>query len=604
MGDIVLIGGEDALSRVLAAALAEGPGAPGVRTLGGPPAEVAAELAAAAGAAGEAPAVVYVAAGRGTGGGEPAPADAEACLGAAAAAGAPRAVVVASAAIHPPSHHHLGRVAEEPLAPRVDPASPAARWRTLEEAAGRAFAGRPTALTLLRPTAVPVTGGADLWSRLFARRWAPKVPGFDPTLQVLDPRDLAAAVGRALAASPGGVYHVAPAGAVPLRAALRLAGCRPLPLPRWLLRQLFPEVRRGWLAYLVWSWTVSGEKIRRELGFEPRRSSAEAVAALGTARGTAGARRSPGATATAAAPPEPERQGAGAAGGATAPAPEPERRGGREEDRPLQAPARDFDDYGLDPRYAALLGRTWFRFLHDLYWRIEVAGVEHVPARGRAVLVGMHRGFMPFDGVMAFHHLAKARGRYPRFLLHPCLLKFPFLFDHMTKLGGVPACQESADWVLGREGLLGIFPEGIRGAFTFYREAYRLGNFGRHDFVRLALRNRAPLVPFVTVGSAEIFPIVGRLDWRWVKRWTEWPFLPVTLSLPMVPLPSKWHTRYLPALHVEADYPPEAAEDPEAVAAISAEVRRRMQEAIDDLLARRRSIFFGSVFAGEERSGS
>jgi 1-acyl-sn-glycerol-3-phosphate acyltransferase len=176
----------------------------------------------------------------------------------------------------------------------------------------------------------------------------------------------------------------------------------------------------------------------------------------------------------------------------------------------------------------------------------------------------------------------------------------------MTKLGGIPACQENADWVLEREGLLGMFPEGIHGAFTPYRDAYKLGKFGRDEYVKMALRNRAPIVPFVTVGSAEIYPILGRLDWKWVKRATEWLYLPLCPNFPFpgLPLPSKWHTRFLEPMPVQETYGPEAADDPETVREISREVRARMQGAIDDMLGRRKSIFRGSIFSSPEPHGS
>jgi 1-acyl-sn-glycerol-3-phosphate acyltransferase len=369
-------------------------------------------------------------------------------------------------------------------------------------------------------------------------------------LQFLAPEDLAEAVACAVERGAGkaGVYHVAPRGAVSLRGALRLAGVRRLPL-RWI-------DRGGLGGYLRHNATVSGRKIETELGFVPRRTSAEAVrAAFG--------------------------------GGRTAEAPE-------------------LDDFGLDTRYIAAYERTLFRFLHDLYWRIEHRGLANVPRQGRAVLTGMHRGFMPWDGVMALVAVHRATGRIPRFLIHPCLVKPPFLANYMTKLGGILACQENADWVLGNEGLLGMFPEGIHGAFTPYRDAYKLGKFGRDEYVKMALRNRAPIVPFVTVGSAEIYPILGRLDWKWVKRATEWLYLPLcpNFPLPGLPLPSKWHTRFLEPMHVERRYGPEAADDPEVVHAISREVRARMQEAIDDMLRRRKSIFRGSVFGGDETDAS
>ena len=254
----------------------------------------------------------------------------------------------------------------------------------------------------------------------------------------------------------------------------------------------------------------------------------------------------------------------------------------------------------MDTRYIDRRVRTVFKLLHDYYWRIEVQGIEHVPRVGRAVLTGIHRGFMPFDGVMAFHHIVREVGRYPRFLIHPTLLKIPVPFD-FAKLGGIKVSRENADYVLQRDELLTIYPEGIEGAFRFYREAYRLGKFGRDEYVKAALRNSAPIVPFVTVGSAEIFPIFGKIDWRWWKQYTLWPFIPITPTFPLLPLPlpTKWHTQFLPPLHIEQQYPPEAARDAATVRAISQDVRSRMQEAIDGMLKRRKSIFFGSIFHGE-----
>src|SRR5207253_1742231 len=210
--------------------------------------------------------------------------------------------------------------------------------------------------------------------------------------------------------------------------------------------------------------------------------------------------------------------------------------------------SHEFDDFGMDKNYIAAYGRTLFNFLHQHYWRVEHRGLEYVPREGRAILVGVHRGFMPWDAVMALHTIVNEVKRYPRFLIHPGLIKFPFLFNFHTKLGGIIACQENADYVLDRDELLTIYPEGIRGAFSLFRQPYRLKKF-RDDYVKIALRHRAPIVPFVTVGSAEIFPILKRIDWGWWKRWTEWPFFPLTPTWPLlpVPLPSKLHMKFLPA---------------------------------------------------------
>jgi len=58
-------------------------------------------------------------------------------------------------------------------------------------------------------------------------------------------------------------------------------------------------------------------------------------------------------------------------------------------------------------------------------------------------------------------------------------------------------------------------------------------------------------------------------------------------------LPSKWHIQFLPPIHLEQQ---------STVKAISQEVRDRMQQAVDEILRRRRSIFWGPVFTFPESS--
>jgi len=208
---------------------------------------------------------------------------------------------------------------------------------------------------------------------------------------------------------------------------------------------------------------------------------------------------------------------------------------------------------------------------------------------------------MPWDGVMAVHLILKKTGRIPRFLTHPGLFKFPFISDFVTRLGGAHACQESAERILQNGELLGVYPEGVQGAFTRYREAYKLGSFGRHDFVKIALRHRLPIVPFVTVGSAEIYPVFAQIKWRRWIRYSGWPCLPLsTFPLWPLPLPTKWHVRFLPPVYIAQKYPPEAAHDAAAVKKISQAVQTQMQQAIDDIVRRRPSWFYGSVFETEK----
>lgn len=497
--------------------------------------------------------------------------DAESVFRQCASVGVEKFVLLSSAMVYGASPHNQGLIPETRPALSGDRGQFASDWQELEALAVSYLgqASRTSAqVTILRLAAMLVRGGKDYFSELFRGRIAVTLPGHDPTMQLLSPEDLATAVRCVIERSKGGVYNVAPSGVITLRAALRMAGVRRVPLSRLLQRAVRPALKRIGLAhateqldYVRYSWTISDRKIRSELSSRPQRSSAQALAEFR----------------------------AGSTNGASSKETEIALRG-------------EFDDFGMDKHYIAAYGRTMFKFLHDHYWRVEVKGLDHVPRQGRAVLVGLHRGFMPWDGVMALHLLVQRLRRYPRFLIHPGLIKFPFLFNYMTKLGGIIACQENAAYVLERDEMLGLFPEGIRGAFALYRDAYRLGKFGRDEYVKIALRHRAPIIPFVTVGSAEIFPILKKFDWAWWKRLTEWPALPITPTfpfLPPVPLPAKWHTQFLEPIHIEQRYPPEAAGDPATVRAISLEVRNTMEEAIGEMLRRRKSIFYGSIFTGQ-----
>lgn len=259
--------------------------------------------------------------------------------------------------------------------------------------------------------------------------------------------------------------------------------------------------------------------------------------------------------------------------------------------------SEETDEYGYDPKFADTI-RPFFEFLYSLWWRVEVAGVENVPAQGPGLIVANHSGVLPFDGMMvklAVRHEHPAR-RECRMLALDMFALLPFLAPLLAKSGEVRASQENGERLLRQGHLVGVFPEGVKGVGKPFSQRYKLARFGRGGFVRLALRTGAPIVPCAVVGSEEIYPMIGKADF--VGRPFGLPYFPLTPTFPwlgplgLVPLPSKWSIDFADPRPLD-EYGPDAAEDPILVNRLAEEVRSTIQKMIDGRLARRRSVWFG-----------
>ena len=471
-------------------------------------------------------------------------------------------ILVSNGAVYGPDHHLIGFSPEHTKRRPSMINTEADWWHEIEEIFRRGLEGKRSEIQLLVIRTPFVVGGAGnrILERVIKRRLLIRYAGFNPPLQFLSVTGLAEAIVYGLQRRLSGTYHVAPDDIVPLRSALKSLAVRSLGVPRTLQRILRPLLFKqldgvettDQLDYLRYPWTLCGEKFTRETNV--KFSSQQAVAEIGGK------------------PPI----------GHNAP-----------------SVWSKFDRFGGDEAFYQRHGRTTFRFAEKIYWRIESRGFEHLPRTGPAIIVGPHRGFMPLDGVMMFHLTYRYTGRVIRFLIHPTLMKFPFQTLFFQRMMCVMACRTNAERVLESGHFLGVYPEGIDGAFKMYRDAYTFGRFGRPDYARWALKFNVPVVPFAIAGSAEIFPILAKLEWRWLVRFLEWPFFPITPTFPLLPfpLPTKWHMQFLPPVH-PADVKSEAERlKAEPLTLFTDKVRNMVDTATKEMLQRRRSIFCGRIWS-------
>ena len=254
----------------------------------------------------------------------------------------------------------------------------------------------------------------------------------------------------------------------------------------------------------------------------------------------------------------------------------------------------EVDEFGFDQEITDRFLLTALRPLAEKWFRIDVHGIENIPAEGGALVVSNHSGTVPVDGLMTGLVLHDHADRYLRMLGADLVFRLPFVGELARKGGATLASNEDAERMLRRGDLVGVWPEGFKGIGKPFSERYKLQRFGRGGFVSAALRTGVPIVPCSVVGAEEIYPLVGNVPS--LARLLGVPYIPITPFFPwlgalgMVPLPSKWLIEFGEPIRTDS-YGEGAADDPMLVFNVTDQVRETIQQTLYSLLIQRRSVF-------------
>jgi 1-acyl-sn-glycerol-3-phosphate acyltransferase len=261
-------------------------------------------------------------------------------------------------------------------------------------------------------------------------------------------------------------------------------------------------------------------------------------------------------------------------------------------------PERRLDDWGRSERVEGAFDATLVEFFYRYWFRVEVEGIENLPGTGGAMLVSNHSGALPPDAAMIAKGIREEHPRPRR--LHITVENFfrgyPGFSMLIPKIGCVTAHPANVHRLLyDEEQLVLVFPEGRKGTEKLYKDRYRLRRFGRGGFVDAAMRARAPIVPVCVVGAEEAAPVFAQLGL--FKRLTGLLYFPITPTFPhfglfgmLGYLPAKFKIRFLEPLRFDEEG---LHEDKALVQTVAHEIRARIQENLWDMLARRRSVWFG-----------
>jgi 1-acyl-sn-glycerol-3-phosphate acyltransferase len=267
---------------------------------------------------------------------------------------------------------------------------------------------------------------------------------------------------------------------------------------------------------------------------------------------------------------------------------------------PAIEPERRVNDWGRSERFEGAFDASVIEFFYRYWFRTEVEGIENVPADGGALLVSNHSGALPPDAAMITRAIREEHPQ-PR-QLHVTVEHFfkgyPGFSMLVPKLGAVAAHPANVHRLLyDEEELVLVFPEGRKGTEKLYKDRYRLRRFGRGGFVEAAMRAEAKLVPVCVVGAEEAAPVFAQVGI--LKRLTGLIYFPVTPTVPWFGplgmlgyLPAKFKIRFLPPIDTR-EMGADPASDRALVQTVAQEIRARIQENLHDMLATRKSVWFG-----------
>lgn len=257
-----------------------------------------------------------------------------------------------------------------------------------------------------------------------------------------------------------------------------------------------------------------------------------------------------------------------------------------------------------DPKVIRLLMLLWEWQYHH-YFRVQTSGWQHIPAEGQVLLVGSHNGglaapdmfMMMYDWFRRFGYERPAYG-----LMHPRVWEAsPPLADLAVKAGALVSHPKNAIAALRSGASLLVYPGGAEDVFRPFHLRNKIYLNGRKAFIKIALREKVPIVPVVSHGAHDTLIVLADI-YEQVKQLHDWgmPWLfdidpvvfPIYLGLPWglalgplphIPPPVKIHTRVCAPIVFE-QYGRAAADDRDYVDACYLKVCQQMQQELDYLI--------------------
>ena len=174
----------------------------------------------------------------------------------------------------------------------------------------------------------------------------------------------------------------------------------------------------------------------------------------------------------------------------------------------------EVDEYGFDSELSDKVLLAALRPLYRRWFRVQVRGIENVPASGGALVVANHSGTIALDSLMA--QLAvldeHPQRRALRLLGANLVFATPVVSEFARKTGSTLACNADAERLLSRGELVGRVPRGLQGHRQAVHRAVQAAAVRARRLRVGGAARRVPIVPVSIVGAEETYPILGNVE--------------------------------------------------------------------------------------------
>jgi len=190
--------------------------------------------------------------------------------------------------------------------------------------------------------------------------------------------------------------------------------------------------------------------------------------------------------------------------------------------------------FGFDLRGLAKI-EPILRFLFNDWWRVQMKGLDSLPEKGPALIVGHCTGMIPWPALMLMY--AMMLHKKPRRLYIVADMDWiddERLYNFATQIGFVPWSSVNIKHLFRQGELVAIFPEGLQCMQKPFSERYRLREF---DWTRIlpAVEEGIKIYPLAALGCDESIPVFLNVDY--LAKLLRLPSFPVTPFFPWYPFP-------------------------------------------------------------------